>query len=168
MLPLDPVLTGTKSQVEKMKAAVALANKILVSEEFKKAVIEQTYEYYKCTGMLWWKKCNTVLEEGFTSTKLTTQQVYSKIVNSFGISFSWNCVDARNRNVIGYTYADVEQINTYKWVVDSYEVYELAGHLIHEWLHVLGFSHSSAKDHNSVPYALGYDAESIGKLLVSK
>lgn len=158
-------ISGTPAQKKKMEAAFKLAVAILQSDEFKKATIEQTYEVYRCTGFWRWKKCVRTLEDGFTNTTHTPKQVYETISNAIS-EFSWTCDGGKNGRVIGYTFADKKQIYTYKWVIDSYLVYELAGHLIHEWLHVLGYSHNSAKDHNSVPYALGYDAEMIGKNLV--
>lgn len=59
--------------------------------------------------------------------------------------------------VIGYT-----KIGQSKWMWVNWKFYkyfeasEMASNIVHEWLHLIGFYHDSASDHDSVPYAVGY------------
>lgn len=70
------------------------------------------------------------------------------------------------RNTVGYTFADVLHIwmNTKYFYV--YTPAQVAGNIFHEWTHKLGYDHdanySVARD-SSVPYALGYLMEELGK-----
>jgi hypothetical protein len=59
--------------------------------------------------------------------------------------------------VIGYT-----KIGKSKWIWLNWKFYkgfdasEMASNIVHEWIHLMGFYHDSASDHDSVPYAVGY------------
>jgi hypothetical protein len=71
-----------------------------------------------------------------------------------------------SRNVVGYTYPDTLRIWMNTKYFDPYTPSEVAGNVFHEWLHKLGFEHdysyNVARDY-SVPYALGYMIEELGK-----
>ena len=60
------------------------------------------------------------------------------------------------RNTIGYTYPST----WFTWVnrkfFSSFNHASIGGHVVHEYMHNLGFGHDSPSDHNSVPYAVGY------------
>jgi len=68
-------------------------------------------------------------------------------------------VDRRNkRGVVGYTYPNTKWQWIYKWVLRSYDEYDIAGNLLHEWCHKIGFDHEyrfSPLREFTVPYALG-------------
>ena len=70
------------------------------------------------------------------------------------------------RSTVGYTYADGLRIWMNTKFFDSYSPAEVAGNVFHEWTHKLGFTHASnyslSRD-SSVPYALGYLVEELGK-----
>lgn len=59
--------------------------------------------------------------------------------------------------VIGYT-----KIGTSKWMWINWRFYknfsaaQMASNIVHEWIHLMGFYHDSAQDHDSVPYAIGF------------
>jgi hypothetical protein len=69
-------------------------------------------------------------------------------------------------STVGYTYANVLTIWMNKKFFDSFTPSQVAGNVFHEWTHKLGFEHSSlytlARD-SSVPYAIGYLIEELGK-----
>lgn len=76
-------------------------------------------------------------------------------------SFSWF-----QRHVVGYTTASSDTVTTNRRFFSGYEPAEVAGHLAHEWLHTLGFSHDHAATRdrpNSVPYALGDLVERLAR-----
>lgn len=58
--------------------------------------------------------------------------------------------------VIGYTSGDTNLININWRFFKGYEPHDVAANLAHEWTHKIGFDHRSAKEHDSVPYAIGY------------
>ena len=68
-------------------------------------------------------------------------------------------VDRRNKNgVVGYTYPNTKWQWIYKWVFGSYDEYDIAGNLFHEWCHKVGFDHEyrfSPLRVFTIPYALG-------------
>jgi hypothetical protein len=58
--------------------------------------------------------------------------------------------------VIGYTNPDTNLININWKYFKTYRPSDVAANLAHEWTHKIGFDHKSAKERNSVPYAIGY------------
>lgn len=72
-------------------------------------------------------------------------------------------------NLVGYTYPDVVWQVIGTWVFNSYDKYELANNLVHEWAHKLGFDHSFRRHARwplTVPYWLGDTVERMGRRLV--
>jgi len=61
--------------------------------------------------------------------------------------------------VVGYTRASTKWQWIYSWVLKKYTIEQIAGNLIHEYCHKLGFPHEKKKTtyrKYSVPYAIGY------------
>lgn len=65
--------------------------------------------------------------------------------------------------VVGYTYESTEKTWLNLKFFNTFNYSEIAGNLFHEWLHKLGFGHSSANEHSSVPYAVGYLVKKLVK-----
>ena len=65
----------------------------------------------------------------------------------------------KNNSTVGYTFPSVKDTWVNSKFFNSYEPADIGCNLIHEWLHKLGFNHASAKEHTSVPYAVGYLVE---------
>jgi hypothetical protein len=71
-----------------------------------------------------------------------------------------------SRNTVGYTYPSGLKIWMNTKYFDVYTPAEVAGNVFHEWTHKLGFGHDSrysVSRNSSVPYALGYIMEELGK-----
>lgn len=66
-----------------------------------------------------------------------------------------------NNRVVGYTTPGVLTTWVNKKFFDKYNYAEVACNIFHEWLHKIGFDHTSAKEITSVPYALGYLVEDL-------
>ena len=105
-----------------------------------------------------------VLAKKFATTKKNSQQVYDHILTGEevlqkGHDYEMD-VDVRmyheKNNVVGYTYNSVKWTMLNRYVTSGYSEGGIAGNLMHEWLHKLGYGHSSASDHSSVPYHIGY------------
>jgi hypothetical protein len=62
---------------------------------------------------------------------------------------------SRNNSTIGYTTPKDEWTHLNNKFYSKLSDAEIGANLIHEWLHKLGFDHSSAKEYTSVPYSIG-------------
>ena len=60
------------------------------------------------------------------------------------------------KRTIGYTYPSTYFTWINRKFFSRFDEADVAGNVAHEYMHNLGFGHISAKDHNSVPYAIGY------------
>lgn len=132
-------LNYNKEQKLKLGQAQAVLEKIFNSEEYKQEVLKRK----------------------FTSTELSPQEIYEKLfagaealipaVNyqmdlQVRMYYSW-------RRTVGYTYPSDMVVHTNSRFHNSYGVCQVASNLTHEWTHKMGFSHASARDSKSVPYA---------------
>lgn len=69
-------------------------------------------------------------------------------------------------SVVGYTSSGTKRIYVNTKFFDTYTPSNVAGNLMHEWLHKLGYKHSAAftvMREYSVPYAIGYMVRDSGK-----
>lgn len=144
---------------EKVHKAIEIIKKVIQSSEFKAKVLNFTYN----------KKQSFVDNNG-----LTNAQVYQKLLDGaedlkpaidhtmdleLELYYSW-------RSTVGYTYPSGLRIWMNTKFFDYYTPSEVAGNIFHEWTHKLGFDHASSYSvsrDNSVPYALGYLIEELGK-----
>ena len=60
------------------------------------------------------------------------------------------------KSTVGYTYPSTWWTWINRKFFSSFDESEVAGNVVHEYMHNLGYDHNTAKDHNSVPYATGY------------
>jgi hypothetical protein len=148
-----------KADEQKVEKAIELIKKIVASQEFKDKVLNFTYS----------GKHTFVDNSGFTNA-----QIYQKLID--GKEDLKAVVDNEmdldlelyysSRSTVGYTYETGLRIWMNTKFFDSYTPAEVAGNIFHEWTHKLGFDHASsysvARD-SSVPYAIGYMIEELGK-----
>ena len=150
-------ITGfDKAGLAKMQAAFAITERVVNSIEFKDRVIN-----FK----------NTAGQRAFRSNKgMTNEEIYEDFMdgretlqqNTPGeMNFFLKLYNRPWSRVIGYTSADVNLININKRFFKNYQPADVAGNLVHEWTHKLGFDHTSASEHDSAPYAIGYIAEEM-------
>lgn len=103
-----------------------------------------------------------VLSTHFTSTNgLSNQQILDRIYSGADNINTEPDGDIdvhvimyyKSNRTVGYTYPGTHKT----WVNRRFygEVKDIANNLIHEYLHKVGFDHSSASEHTSVPYAIG-------------
>ncbi len=146
---------------QKLDQAVAIVEKVLNSPEFKKAVLEKT-----------WKGERQFADNG----GMTNEQIYEAILQAkenftaeadgeVDLELTIKKFGFFQRNVVGYTYESTPEITLNRSFFTSYTPAEIAGNLVHEWLHKIGFGHdfkSTAKRPDSVPYAIGELVEKLG------
>jgi hypothetical protein len=143
----------------KVYRALDIIKKVVASHEFRQRVINFSYQG----------------KQAFVDNQgLSNQQVYHKILQ--GREDLRPVVDHRMDldlqlyysvfNTVGYTYPNTLRIWMNTKFFYSYTAAQVAGNIFHEWLHKLGFEHASsysvARD-ASVPYAIGYLIEELGK-----
>lgn len=138
-----------EDQKEKLDKAAKIISDIFNSEEFKKEIL---------------------VREFTNSLGLTNLQIYEKLmegkealapetVGSMDIVVTM--YNAPLSKVVGYTYPDSQTIYTNSKFHNKYTPCRVASNLTHEWIHKLGFNHSSTKDSKSVPYSLNEIVEKL-------
>lgn len=152
----------------KIMAACAHFERAFNSEEFKQFILNFSYKNTYTTGRLWNKKTHTEIVNHFESTEMTNEQVYRTLMNgaetlSPEIDHEADIyleIDRRDKHgVIGYTYPRTKWQYMYNWFFKSVTIEEIAGNLLHEYCHKLGFDHAyynTPTRQYSVPYACGY------------
>jgi hypothetical protein len=152
-------ISMTSSQKDKMEAAAEIIRLVVGTDEFKNRVLNHTYNGQK-----------TFVDNG----GFTNAQIYQIILNGAEklIPAHNNTIDAEVElyyaatNVVGYTYPSTNRIWVNTKYFNTYTAAGVAHNLFHEWMHKLGFNHSSAwtesRDY-SVPYAIGDLVGEIGR-----
>lgn len=132
----------TPAEVKLHESAMVIVEMVVNSAEFKSRVQNRSYS---------------------TTTKSPTQ-IYDHIMTGeevlqkgkdYEIDAEIEMYSAET-NTIGYTYQNTVKTWLNRVFASKYSEEQIAGNFIHEWLHKLGYQHSSAKDYDSVPYAIGY------------
>jgi hypothetical protein len=148
------------SQERKIKAAIKMIKKIISSHEFKERIMNYEYKGKK----------------GFIDNKgLSNEEIYQLILEGAEERSGMrkdNTMDVevelyyQATKTIGYTYPNTDRIWINKKYFAQYTPIKVADNLMHEWMHKLGFSHSSKwseEREHSVPYAIGYLIEELAK-----
>jgi hypothetical protein len=151
-----------EEQEEKVLKAADLIRKIIVSEEFRKGILNHTYQGKK---------------EFADNLGLTNEEIYQKIMEGSeelrpGIDGKMDIelqVYYEDTRTVGYTRPSVFRIWMNSKYLDRNGPAEVTTNMMHEWLHKLGFKHDiqhSDRRMNTVPYAVGYLMERLAKKLL--
>ncbi|HXH73754.1 MAG TPA: hypothetical protein VNJ08_02245 [Bacteriovoracaceae bacterium] len=146
-------------QEEKVLKAADLIKRVVVSEEFKNAILNHTYRGEK-----------TFAE----NNGLTNEQIYQKILegsedlrpgadNKMDMDLE---VYFEDTITVGYTRPSVFKVWMNSKYLNKNGPAEVTTNMMHEWLHKLGFKHDlkhSDRRMNTVPYAIGYLMERLAK-----
>lgn len=149
----------TSAQATKMNKAIEIIKLVVATDEFRSQILNHTYNGSKT----------------FVDNKsLTNAQIYQKILDGAESlqPTKDNELDCEVElytaatNVVGYTYSTSKRIWVNTKYFNQYTAAGVAHNLFHEWMHKLGFTHSSSytvsRDY-SVPYAIGDIVGEIGK-----
>ena len=144
--------------MKKLEQALEIVEKVVNSEEFKNRVLN--FE-------------NRNGERAFASNnKLTNEEIYSTFMdgretlqqNTPGeMNYFLSLYHKRFSKVIGWTNPSINTINVNWKFFKNFKPSDVAGNLVHEWVHKIGFGHKSAAEHDSAPYAIGYIAREMGE-----
>lgn len=149
----------TSAQRTKMNRALEIIKLVVATEEFRTKVLNHTYNGKK-----------TYVDNG----GFTNAQIYQKILDGAEKlqptkDNEMDCeveMYTASTNVVGYTYPNSKRIWVNTKFFNQYTPAGVARNLFHEWLHKLGFTHSSSYNSSrpySVPYAIGDMIDQIGK-----
>jgi len=146
-------------QEDKILVAADLIKKVVGSEEFKKGILNHTYNGKK-----------TFVDNGGQSNA----EIYKSIIegseklrpvtdNEMDLELE---VFHRSDNTVGYTFPKAIKVWMNSKFLDRNSPAEVTTNMMHEWLHKLGYGHAYAKTANrkySVPYAIGYLMAKLAK-----
>lgn len=151
-----------KESLKKLQKAFEVLEKVVNSEEFKNRVVN-----FK----------NTKGERKFASNNgLTNEQIYQQFMEGREtlqpntpdeMNFYLRLYYKRWTRVIGYTTPTTNVINVNWKFFSGFTPADVAGNLAHEWTHKIGFDHTSAAEHDSAPYAIGYIVEEMAAKLIT-
>jgi hypothetical protein len=153
------LVSFTAAQEEKYNKAIEIVKLVVATEKFKNDVVNFAYNGQKA----------------FIDNKSrTNQQIYQTILDAAETlqPIKNNTMDLEVQlyyaanTVVGYTNGGTRRIWVNTKFFNSFKENSVAGNLFHEWLHKLGYTHSSSSTPTrpySVPYAVGYIMGKIGK-----
>lgn len=151
----------SSSQKAKVVTALSLMKEVIQSEEFKEKILNHTYDG---------------VETFVDNNGLTNAQIYEKIIaGAETLQPTANqTMDVElelyyaNTSTVGYTYANSKRIWMNTKFFNTYTPASVSSNLTHEWMHKLGFKHSSyysASRDYSVPYAVGRIVSSLARTI---
>jgi hypothetical protein len=149
--------------LDKLHKALGIIERAVNSEVFKNKILYYEFHYRK------------KLFGGYIDTPYTSTQVLEIIENAVeypgnverhSIDLYLELLTSSSGSVIGYGYPGEKEIYTYKDRFERMTSKEIANHIVHEWLHKLGFTHAHynlpfGKRDQSVPYAVGRFIEEL-------
>ena len=153
------------SEMKNIRKAFPVMEAVVNSEEFKREVIG----YVGLDG-----------QRAYTSNnKLTNEEIYEFLMQGKELLKGDSTLGEMNFNVERYSrwwskviaYTSPGQ---HDWIevngkfYSTFDEVAIAANLTHEWIHLTGFYHDSARDHDSVPYAVGYIVERLAKKFVKQ
>jgi hypothetical protein len=143
--------------MKKLEKAFEVVEKVVNSEEFKNRILN--FE-------------NSKKERAFASNEgLTNEQIFAIFMDGREnlqqetpgeMNYFVSLYNKRFSKVIGWTNPTINTININWKFFKNFKPNEVAGNLVHEWVHKIGFGHKSAAEHDSAPYAIGYIAREMG------
>ena len=145
------------SDVTRVNSAADLIEQVVNTNAFRDRVLNMTYQVSK-KGKVY---------PGFAQNSETNEVILEKILKaqenyvggSEGIIDYFLDMYYSSGKVIGYTSSTDRYIHLNRKFHRNYTPVQAAGNLFHEWLHKIGFKHSSRNNKyrpHSVPYKLGY------------
>lgn len=154
------------SEKERMQKAFHVIEAVINSVEFKNRVIA-----FKGSGA----------KGGYTSNQnLTNEQIYDFLMQGKELLDGETTLGEMNLDISRYSpwYSSAVIGRTSpgksKWIEVNGQHYRnmdvagMASNLTHEWIHLNGFLHDSAADHDSVPYSVGYIVNDLAKKFLAQ
>lgn len=165
---LQSLTNATPEVTTKVTQALKLLENVVNTPAFKDRVLNMTYKIGKTTY------------QGYTQTDLTPTQILQDIEKgqenyaggSDGVIDLFLDSYYQRSSTVGYTSKTDKFIHMNQYIQGSYTAAQTAGNIFHEWMHKIGYDHSSRNNvyrPHSVPYKLGYMvAEMVAAKLAGK
>jgi hypothetical protein len=149
----------TAAQEEKYNEAIEIVKLVVATEAFRDQVLNFTYAGSKAfidnKGRTNAEIYQTILDAAETLQPAKNNTIDLEVEMYYAAT-----------SVVGYTNSGTKRIWVNTKFFDSYKANSVAGNLFHEWLHKLGYGHSSSATVSrpySVPYGIGYIMANLGK-----
>lgn len=130
------------AQAEKHNEACRLTQEVINTVEFRMMVISRVYTSTNKSGL-------EIYQHIMTGSEVLTPEIDNEIDVDVELY-------EKNNSTVGYTYGNTIKTWLNNKFFKTFDHGGVAGNLVHEWLHKLGYDHSSANDLDSVPYAVGF------------
>ncbi len=148
----------TAAQTTKYQAAIAIVKKVIGTEAFRTKVLNHIWsgatQFANNLGRTNAQIYQTVLDAA------ETLQPAKNNTMDLGVKMYYE-----NSTIIGFTNGSITYINVNTKFFDQFNAAEVAGNMMHEWMHKLGYDHDfsvTPQRPYSVPYAIGYLVRDIG------
>jgi hypothetical protein len=149
----------SEQDIPKLQAAINHISLFLGSPQLEDFIISFNYEMLICSGFLWWKKYHpTRFYEFHLNNGKSQKEIHAQITESKHIKLFLKLDPNDRKDLAGYTRPNTR----WQWICKDFfylmDYKMIAGNLVHEWLHKLGYDHGSFSDpltKYSVPYAIG-------------
>lgn len=157
------------NDLKKIMIASGYVEEFVNSDEFERLVLNFSFI-----------DSNDRVQRKFHFTDLSNQEVLAKILSGSEVlspdddheaDIQVELDNSWSRNVIGYTYPTTPWQWIYAKFFRNWSAEEIAGNLMHEWLHKIGFDHEFYYTYDrdySVNYALGYACSEFAKKVSKK
>jgi len=148
-----------RHEEDKVYKALEIIKMVVRSEEFRLRVINFSFrgkkQFYMNNGL----SNNQIYQTILQARELLRPEIDHEMDLELELFYTI-------RSTVGYTTTKEMKIYMNRRFFNIYTPSQVAGNIFHEWTHKLGFTHSSryTSDRDStVPYALGYLVENLGK-----
>jgi len=154
------------SEKERLQKAFLVIEAVVNSTEFKNRVIA-----FKGSGP----------KGGYTSNQnLSNEQIYDFLMQGKELLDGETTLGEMNLDISRYSPWYSSKVigrtspGKSKWIevngqhYRSMDVANMAANVTHEWIHLNGFLHDSAADHDSVPYTVGYIVGDLAKKFLAQ
>lgn len=156
--------TGYKEDnLTKLKESLSIIDRVINSDSFKQKVKTFPFHYRKKLFGAYIDTPHSNLE---ILSLLENPGDYPGKINHNSIDLYLHLIEGADRNKVGFGFEGEKKIYTYRKMFMKLEPQQIANHLVHEWLHKLGFTHAEYtiyfdKRHHAVPYAIGGFIEAL-------
>ena len=136
----------SERELKKLSQATCVLQKIVSSPRFKEEILSREYKYTNLTPLQIWETIEKGIEIGTTEAD-----------NEIDIDITIYNSGWFGRRTVGYTYGYTLKTWINRRFFSIFSDESIAGNLLHEWLHNLGFGHpfkSTSDRHLSVPYQM--------------
>jgi hypothetical protein len=141
----------TNAEYIKLRDAAVLLQEVLSSNSFKLAVLNHRYQ----DKLQFANNLNMTNEQIYKAIMLGREVLNEEEDEEIDVYVT---MYYSLKRVIGYTYPDTARTWINRRYFKKFSSAQIAGNLMHEWLHKAGFDHDfypTAKRPYSVPYAIG-------------